>query len=383
MIPYGRQSIDQQDIDAVIEVLKSDYLTQGPKVPEFEKTIQDYCNVNYAVACNSATSCLHIACLALGLGPGDLYWTSPISFVASANCALYCGAEVDFVEIDPQTYNMSVPALEAKLKEAKAKNRLPNIICPVHIAGQSCDMQAIYTLAQEYGVHVIEDASHAIGGRYQDKPIGDCRYSDITIFSFHPVKIITTGEGGVATTQNEELHHKMQMYRSHGVTKDPSKFQDKTKGSWYYEQQTLGYNYRMTDIQAALGISQFKKLDANVEKRQKIAATYSQALKDLNIQLPSLIQDAYSAYHLYIIKLKKQNHKAIFEALRNNNIGVNLHYRPIHLQPYYQNKGFKEGDFPISEEYAENAISIPMFSGLEDHNQEYVIGVLKQILSKQ
>ena len=382
MIPYGRQSIDQQDIDAVIEVLKSDYLTQGPKVPEFEKTIQDYCNVKYAVACNSATSCLHIACLALGLGPGDLYWTSPISFVASANYALYCGAEVDFVDIDPQTYNMSVPALEAKLKEAKAKNRLPKIICPVHIAGQSCDMQAIHKLAKEYSVHVIEDASHAIGGRYQDKPIGDCRYSDITIFSFHPVKIITTGEGGVATTQNEELHHKMQMYRSHGITKDPSKFQDKTKGSWYYEQQTLGYNYRMTDIQAALGISQFKKLDANVEKRQKIATTYTQALKNLNIQLPSLIQEAYSAYHLYIIKLKKQNHKAIFEALRNNNIGVNLHYRPIHLQPYYQNKGFKEGDFPIAEEYALRAVSLPIFSGLGKQDQEYVIGVLKQIHSK-
>ncbi|MEC8011020.1 MAG: UDP-4-amino-4,6-dideoxy-N-acetyl-beta-L-altrosamine transaminase [Pseudomonadota bacterium] len=381
MIPYGRQSIDQQDIDAVIEVLKSDYLTQGPKVPEFEKTIQDYCNVKYAVACNSATSCLHIACLALGLGPGDLYWTSPISFVASANCALYCGAEVDFVDIDPQTYNMSVSALEIKLKEAKAKNRLPKIICPVHMAGQSCDMQAIHKLAQEYGVYVIEDASHAIGGRYQDKPIGDCRYSDITIFSFHPVKIITTGEGGVATTQNEELHHKMQMYRSHGVTKDPSKFQDKAKGSWYYEQQTLGYNYRMTDIQAALGISQFKKLDANVEKRQEIAATYTQAFKVLDIQLPFLIQEAYCAYHLYIIKLKRQNHKAIFEELRENNIGVNLHYRPIHLQPYYQNKGFKEGDFPIAEEYAENAISIPMYAALDHNAQEEVIHTLKELLN--
>ena len=385
MIPYGKQDINQQDIDAVLEVLQSDFLTQGPQVPLFEKTVADYCGAKYGVAVNSATSALHIACLALGLGEGDTLWTSPNTFVASANCGLYCGARVDFVDIDPKTYNMCADKLEQKLIQAKADNKLPKIVIPVHFAGQSCDMQRIHQLSQQYGFKIIEDASHAIGGKYLDKPVGGCQYSDITVFSFHPVKIITTAEGGLATTNQPGLAEKMQLLRSHGVTRDPKLMTKESEGGWYYQQVDLGFNYRMTELQAALGVSQMTRLGDFVATRHHLQERYDELLKDLPVITPFQNPDAYSALHLYPIQIEldkvTKSHKQIFEELRQNGIGVNLHYIPVHTQPYYQEMGFKQGDFPNAEKYYSRAISIPMFQGLTLEMQNQVVETLKKVLT--
>ena len=384
MIPYGKQEITQQDIDAVVDVLKSDFLTQGPQVPAFEEALKTSTGATFSLAVNSATSALHIACLALGLGRGDRLWTTPVTFVASANCGLYCGAEIDFVDIDPQTYNMSVAALEAKLIDAKASNALPKVIVPVHLCGQSCDMKAIHALSKEYGFKIIEDASHAIGGRYLDNPIGCCEYSDITVFSFHPVKIVTTAEGGAVMTNSQELADKMALYRSHGITRDADKMQNEPHGAWYYEQVDLGFNYRMTELQAALGVTQMTRLDDFVSARHKLATRYNQLLEDLPITLPYQLEGTYSGLHLYVIRLQLDNisktHKEVFDALREQGIGVNLHYIPVHTQPYYQELGFKSGDFPESERYYQEAISLPMFHVMTEDQQDEVIRVLSEVL---
>lgn len=383
-IPYGRQEITTQDIDAVISVLRSDYLTQGPCVPQFEKAVSAYCDAEYGVAVNSATSALHIACLALGLGPNDILWTTSITFVASANCALYCGAAVDFVDIDPETYNISTTALEQKLIHAERIGNLPKIVVPVHLCGQSCDMATIHELSKRYGFRVIEDASHAIGGKYNGEPIGNCRYSDITVFSFHPVKIITTGEGGMAITNNQELAHKMELLRSHGITRDESRMTHATDGPWYYQQIDLGFNYRMTDIQAALGVSQMKRLDEYVSHRHVLATRYAHLLSDLPVTLPWQHPTSYSAYHLYILRLQLDKIKCtqleIFEALRSRKVLVNLHYIPVHTQPYYEGMGFKHGDFPMAERYYTEAISIPLYPGLTFKEQDYVVQCLHEVL---
>jgi UDP-4-amino-4,6-dideoxy-N-acetyl-beta-L-altrosamine transaminase len=384
VIPYGKQDINQADIDAVINVLKSDFLTQGPQVPLFEKTVAGYCGVEFGVAVNSATSALHIACLALGLGKGDYLWTSPNSFVASANCGLYCGAKVDFVDIDQKTYNLSAVELEKKLIQAKKGDRLPKIVIPVHFAGQSCDMKKIYSLSQEYGFKIIEDASHAIGGKYLNKPIGGCQYSDITVFSFHPVKIITTAEGGLATTNSKELAEKMQLYRSHGITRDESLMTKKPDGDWYYQQVDLGFNYRMTEIQAALGISQMQRLDEFVAKRHILQERYDSLLNGLPIIKPYQNQDCYSALHLYPIQIDLEgvvkNRQQIFSELRQCGIGVNVHYIPIYIQPYYLQFGFKVSNFPNSNNYYDGAISIPLFHAMTEEQQDKVIEVLERVL---
>lgn len=386
MIPYGKQEITQQDIDSVVDVLNSSFLTQGPKVPLFEDSLKAHSGAEFAIAVNSATSALHIACLALGLGKGDRLWTTPITFVASANCGLYCGADVDFVDIDSHTYNMSVAALEAKLIQAKENNCLPKVVIPVHLSGQSCDMKAIYSLSKQYGFKVIEDASHAIGGSYLDKPIGCCQYSDITVFSFHPVKIVTTAEGGAALTNDKELARKMSLYRSHGVTRDVEQMENNSHGAWYYEQIDLGFNYRMTELQAALGISQMTRLDDFVTARHELAKYYNQLLQNLPITLPYQLEGTYSGLHLYIIRLQldktSKTHKEVFDALRDNGVGVNLHYIPIHTQPYYKKMGFNIGDFPESESYYREAISLPIFHGMAVEEVEYVASVLKNILTE-
>lgn len=385
MIPYGRQNIEQADIDAVVEVLGSDFLTQGPQVPAFEEAIKSHCDVRHAVAVNSATSALHIACMALGLGPGDMLWTTPNTFVASANCARYCGADVDFVDIDPLTYNLSAEALADKLAAAERLGRLPKIIVVVHFSGQSCDMERIGQLAQKYGVRVIEDASHAIGATYQNTPVGRCQYSDICVFSFHPVKIVTTAEGGVATTQSEALAERMREARSHGITRDPSRMQGQTEGDWYYQQISLGYNYRMTELQAALGVAQMARLETFVAARNRLAERYDQQLATLPLILPGRQPQAVSAWHLYVVQIDDQrtdiSRKALFEHCRANNIGVNVHYIPVHLQPYYQKLGFKAGDFPNAERYYQRAISIPLFAQLTEAEQGQVVAILSAGLS--
>jgi len=369
----------------VVAVLKSEFLTQGPAVPAFEKVVGDYCGASHAVAVNSATSALHIACLAAGLGPGDILWTSPNTFVASANCGLYCGATVDFVDIDPCTYNMSVERLEEKLERAARAGQLPKVVIPVHFAGQSCDMEAISELSMRYKFRVIEDASHAIGGQYKGGSVGNCRYSDMTVFSFHPVKIITTGEGGMVLTNRPELHEKLIQLRSHGITRDPSLMLDKPHGPWYYEQIGLGFNYRMTDLQAALGKSQMKRLDEFVGQRHRLAKRYNEALAELPVTLPWQHPDVYSAFHLYVIRLHLgqigKNHRAVFDALCVSGIQVNLHYIPVHTQPYYRERGFCEGDFPDSENYYQEAITLPLYAGLRDEEQDRVITVVRDILS--
>ncbi len=384
MIPYSKQDITQQDIDAVINVLKSDFLTQGPKVPLFEKTISDYCNVNHAVAVNSATSALHIACLALELGEGDYLWTSPNTFVASANCALYCGAKVDFVDIDPQTYNMSADELEKKLVKAKLEGKLPKVVIPVHFAGQSCDMQKIHKLSKQYDFKIIEDASHAIGSKYLQQPVGGCKYADITVFSFHPVKIITTAEGGLATTNQPYLAMKMGLYRSHGVTRDARLITNKVEGAWHYQQIELGYNYRMTEMQAALGISQMERLDSFIKMRHDLFKNYQSKLKNLPITLPYQSPSSYSSLHLYPILLElskiKKNKSQVFDELRSKGIGVNVHYIPVHTQPFYQQQGYKQGDFPNAENYYAKSISIPLFYQMTSLQQSEVINVLKSVL---
>jgi len=379
MIAYGRQKISQKDIDEVIGVLKSDFLTQGPKIPEFEDDICKKVGSAHAVAVNSATSALHIACLALGLKEGDILWTVPNSFVASANVALFCGADVDFVDITNDTFLMCPDALEYKLKKAVLENKLPKILMPVHFAGQSCDMEKIGSLAKQYGIKVIEDASHAIGAKYKNKSVGNCTYSDISIFSFHPVKIITTGEGGIATTQDIFLAEKMKILRSHGVTRDQEKLNDQNQGSWYYEQIELGFNYRMTDIQAALGSSQLKRLDEFLKSRNEIASRYNILLREADIQLPVLADGNYSSYHLYPVQL--ENRAIVYDRLRSNNIGVNVHYIPIHLQPFYRKKGFSPGDFPNSEKYYSRTLSIPLHPGLTEKDQDKIISALKDALS--
>jgi len=387
MIPYGKQDITQADIDAVVNVLKSDFLTQGPMVPKFEQIVADHVGAKYAVAVNSATSALHIACMALGLGEGDWLWTSPVTFVASANCGLYCGAKVDFVDIDPKTYDLCPVALEAKLKQAKINNRLPKVVVPVHLCGQPCDMAAISKLAQEYGFKVIEDASHAIGGKYKGEFIGNGRYSDITVFSFHPVKIVTTAEGGMATTNSADLAEKMNLHRSHGITRDPHLMTHASDGPWYYQQIALGYNYRMTELQAALGVSQMERLDAYVARRHELANRYDQLLADLPLTLPWQHPNSYSGLHLYVIRLQLENtnlsHLDVFEALREQGIGVNLHYIPVHIQPYYREMGFSENDFLQSMAHYREAISLPMFQGLTNEQQNTVVAVLTEILSNQ
>lgn len=384
MIPYGKQSISQADIDAVIEVLTSDFLTQGPLVPAFENSVKELAETRFAVATNSATSALHIACVALGLGPGDIVWTTPITFVATANCALYCGAAVDFVDIDEQTYNLSVEKLSAKLESAESEGTLPKIIIPVHLAGQSCEMAQIKKLADKYGVAIIEDASHAIGGKYKNKAIGNCEYSDVTVFSFHPVKIITSAEGGMALTNSRHLAQQMELLRSHGITRDPDIMQGSSHGPWYYQQLLLGFNYRMNDIQAALGVSQLGRLEEFVKIRNTLAETYTESLNELPIQLPNIHSDCYSAWHLYIIRLNDpindRDHRTMFESLRNSGIGVNLHYIPVHLQPFYRKLGFSEGDYPVAESYYKSAITIPIFPELTPQNQNRVIDVLTELL---
>lgn len=386
MIPYGKQDITQDDIDSVVEVLHSDFLTQGPKVPAFEKAIASYTGAKYALAVNSATSALHIACLALELGKGDRLWTTPITFVASANCGRYCGADIDFVDIDPATYNMCPKQLEEKLKRAKVNGTLPKVVVAVHLCGQSCEMQAIGRLANEYGFKVIEDASHAIGGQYQGKPIGCGQYSDITVFSFHPVKIVTTAEGGVAVTNNEILAKNMALYRSHGVTRDPALMEGESHGDWYYQQVVLGYNYRMTELQAALGISQLQRVDQFVGARHRLAARYNEKLQGLPVVLPYQLNETYSGLHLYVIRLQldrlSKTHKQVFDALRQNGIGVNVHYIPVHTQPYYQKLGFGQGDYPYAEQYYQEAISLPMFHAMTEEQQDMVIDVLASILKK-
>ena len=386
MIPYGKQDIKQADIDSVLNALQSDFLTQGPQAPLFEKIVSDYCGTEYGVAVNSATSALHIACLALGLREGDWLWTSPNSFVASANCGLYCDARIDFVDIDQQTYNMSVEELEKKLAQAKQEKKLPKILIPVHFSGQSCDMKKIHSLSKEYGFKVIEDASHAIGGKYLDEPIGGCQYSDITVFSFHPVKIITTAEGGMATTNSKELAEKMQLYRSHGTTRNEKLMTKKADGPWYYQQVDLGFNYRMTELQAALGVSQVQRLDEFVARRHVLQERYDSLLSGLPIIRPYQDKHSFSALHLYPIQIDlnkvSKNREQIFDELRETGVGVNVHYIPIHTQPYYRQLGFKDGEFPNSESYYKAALSLPLYSGMSFQEQDKVVESVTKVLDE-
>lgn len=387
MIPYGKQDITQADIDAVLEVLGSDYLTQGPKVPEFEARVAGHVGAQHALAVNSATSALHIACLALGLGAGDWLWTSPVTFVASANCGLYCGARVDFVDIDPQTYNLCPTALAEKLAKAEREGRLPKVVVPVHLSGQSCDMAAIHALGQRYGFRIIEDASHAIGGKYKGEFIGSGRYSDVTVFSFHPVKIITTAEGGMALTNDADLAARMNLLRSHGITRAPQLMTREPDGPWYYQQVDLGFNYRMTDLQAALGVSQMDRLDAFVARRHELAQRYNELLQDLPVTVPWQHQESYSGMHLYVIRLQRDRitptHRQVFERLREQGIGVNLHYIPVHTQPYYQELGFKAGDFPRAEAYYAEAITLPLYPTMTDIDQIAVVSSLEKTLDRK
>lgn len=386
MIPYGRQDITEADVNAVIDVLRSDFLTQGPIVPRFETVVSRHVGAKYGVAVNSATSALHVACLALGVGPGDWVWTSPITFVASSNSALYCGAKVDFVDIDPRTYNLCADALEAKLRIAESDGRLPKVVIAVHLCGQACDMRSIHVLAQKYGFKIIEDASHAVGAKYLGEYVGSSNYSDITVFSFHPVKIVTTAEGGMAVTNDVSLAERMSLFRSHGVTRDPDLMTKETEGAWYYQQIELGYNYRMTEIQAALGISQLNRLDEYVSVRQALARRYDDLLDELPLILPWQHPDTYSAYHIYPVRLKLDqiacSRRQVFDVLREAGIGVNVHYIPVHLQPYYIRMGFKPGDFPEAEKYYAEGITLPLYPTMGTQGQDQVIQSVTQALSR-
>lgn len=385
MIPYGRQQIDQSDIDAVVAVLRSDWLTQGPAIEAFEQAVALRCDARYAVAVCNATAALHLGCLAAGLGPGDWLWTSPNTFVASANCARYCGAQVDFVDIDPVTWNLDVDRLAAKLAQAKALNRLPKVLVPVAFSGQSCDMAAIRRLADSYGMLIIEDASHAVGASYQGRPVGCGDYADMTVFSFHPVKIITSGEGGMLLTNSAQLRQRLCRLRSHGISRDPAQMDEPSHGPWYYQQLELGFNYRMTDIQAALGLSQLARLDGFLQRRRQLVERYDALLQDLPLRLPGRQVDAESAWHLYVVRLQlgqiRLTHRQVFEALRAAGIGVNLHYIPVHLQPYYRDLGFCLGDFPAAEAYYAEALTLPLYAGMLDAEQDQVIAVLRQTLT--
>ncbi|MHB0986092.1 MAG: UDP-4-amino-4,6-dideoxy-N-acetyl-beta-L-altrosamine transaminase [Sulfuricella sp.] len=385
MIPYGRQDVNEEDIQSVVEVLRSDWLTQGPAVERFEQDVAHYCGAKYSVAVSSATAALHIACLAAGLKPGGTLWTSPNTFVASANCGLYCGANPDFVDIDPRTYNLSADTLEEKLASAEKQGGLPQIVIPVHFAGQSCEMERIAALGKRYGFTVIEDASHAIGGRYRDTRVGSCAFSAMTVFSFHPVKIITTGEGGMVLTNRQDLYEKLVRLRSHGITRDPRFMEGEPDGPWYYQQIELGFNYRITDIQAGLGSSQMRRLDEFVARRHSLAECYDTLLREQALTLPWQHPDAYSAFHLYVIRLHLdaigKTHRQVFEGLRQEGIGVNLHYIPVHTQPYYRRLGFKPGDFPQAEQYYREAISLPLYPSLSDSEQDRVVQALKRVLS--
>ena len=382
MIPYAKQDISDGDIDSVIEVLKSDFLTQGNKVPLFEDIISERVGAKYALAANSATSCLYLSCLSLGLSKEDILWTSPITYVASANCALYCGAEVDFVDIDPLTWNISVEILEEKLKTARKIKKVPKILVLVHLAGNPCDLQKVFDLSKEYGFSIIEDASHALGSKYSGEHIGSSVYSDISVFSFHPVKNITTGEGGMILTNNQKLSEKIHLYRSHGITRDTKKMINKEEGLWYYEQLLLGFNFRMSDIHAALGISQMNSLDKFISKRNELSQIYTEELKGLPLTIQRVRKEDLSAWHIFVIRLKlselKLSRLEIYNSLRNKGIGVNVHYIPVHLHPFYKNLGFNKGDFPNSENYYDGAITIPMFTKLKKKEIKFVIQALKE-----
>lgn len=381
MIPYGRQLIDDTDVQSVLDVLRSDFLTQGPMVPRFEKAVAERCKALHGVAANSATSALHVAYLALGLKAGDWLWTSPNTFVATSNCAMYCGARVDFVDIDPVTYNMSMHALAAKLEMAERTGSLPKIVVPVHFAGQSCDMAALHELSRRYGFKVVEDASHAIGGEFMGAPIGNCAYSDITVFSFHPVKIITTAEGGMAMTNDVGLAERMRLLRTHGVTRMPEQMERESHGGWYYEQVDLGFNYRMTDLQAALGLSQHARIEHFVRRRHEIAHAYDEQLAELPLVLPMRLPSGRSALHLYVIKVDERHgccdRSTLFDRLRRAGIGVNVHYIPVHTQPYYERLGFRRGQYPEAERYYATALSLPIYSGLLEEEQARVIAALR------
>jgi len=377
MIGYGRQDIRPEDIEAVVEVLQSDFLTQGSAVPRFEKAMAERVGASHGVAVNSATSALHIAYLALGLGPGGLLWTVPTTFAATANGALYCGADVDFVDIEPNTWNLDVAALRAKLESA---DRVPDVVVPVHLTGQPTDQEAIWELAQQYGFKVVEDASHAVGASRHGEPVGSCRWSDIAIFSFHPVKIITTGEGGLCLTNDAEIGDRMARLRTHGITKDPHRLQFESPGDWYYEQQELGFNYRMTDIHAALGLSQLERLDEYVKRRNEMAVRYHEAFEGWPIQTPTILDGNVSAYHLYVVRVAAEDHRGVFDGMRERGFGVNLHYIPVHLHPFYRDLGFSEGDFPVSEEYARTAITIPLYPAMSDADQGSVVAALGELV---
>lgn len=385
MIPYGRQEITDEDVAAVVEVLRADLITQGPVVRRFEAGVAAHVGAAHGVATNSATSALHLACLALGLGPGSCLWTTPITFVASANCALYCGADIDFVDIDPKTYNLCPVALARKLEAAERAGCLPAVVVPVHLSGQSCDMAAIHALSLRFGFRIIEDASHAIGGKYRGEFVGAGRYSDITVFSFHPVKIVTTAEGGMALTNDAQLAQRMRLNRAHGITRDPEDMAGEPQGPWYYEQLALGFNYRMTELQAALGVSQMRRLDDYVARRNAIARRYDDLLADLPLLRPWVDPDAYSAFHLYVVRLQTEcigrSRREVFEFLRARGIGVNVHYIPVHTQPYYRGLGFYAGQFPVSEAYYAEAISLPMFPTLDAAGQDAVVDALREALT--
>jgi UDP-4-amino-4,6-dideoxy-N-acetyl-beta-L-altrosamine transaminase len=380
LIPYGRQQISAADIDAVVEVLQSDWLTQGPAVPRFEEAVARYAGARHAVAVNSATSALHLACLALDLGPGDRLWTVPNTFVASANCARYCGANVEFIDIDSNTWNLSIPALKDRLIRARQSATLPKILVPVHFAGQPVDQEAIADLAKEFGFRIIEDASHAIGASRNGERVGSCRWSDITVFSFHPVKIVTTGEGGMALTNHPDLAERMALLRTHGITKDRARMLDQDAGSWAYEQQALGFNYRLTDIQAALGLSQLARLDAWVARRQALAERYDTLLDGLPCQRPAIAAGNRSAWHLYVVRVAATRRRAVFESMRAAEVGVNVHYVPVHLQPYYRALGFKPGDCPEAEAHGAEALTLPLYPGLTEADQDRVVSVLAKAL---
>ncbi|WP_432467955.1 UDP-4-amino-4,6-dideoxy-N-acetyl-beta-L-altrosamine transaminase [Agarivorans sp. Z349TD_8] len=382
MIPYGKQQISQQDIDAVVDILRSDYLTQGPKVPEFEQALCAYTGAKYALAVNSATSALHLACRALDISVGDIVWTSPITFVASANCVLYCGAQVDFVDIDPRSFNICPNKLKNKLEQAALNNCLPKALIIVHMCGQPCDIKAIHRLSLQYKFKIIEDASHAIGARYLNQPIGRCEFSDITVFSFHPVKIITTGEGGATLTNSDTLAQKIALLRSHGVTRDPNKMTQEPDGPWFYQQLDLGFNYRMTELQGALGLSQLQRIDQWVTRRNELANHYDKLLMPLAVTAPKQHPDGISARHLYVIQLQQPEQRlSVYLAMQAAGIGVNIHYIPVHTQPYYQALGHRLGDYPNAEKYYQAALSLPLFPALTNQQQDFIVATLAKALT--